>query len=282
MIVDPDFLDHWRTGMVIDALGDPMAPMYILRLWAHCQERKSDTFTIPTRGLKAQCKAPGDADAFEAALIEAGFIERNGDSITVVGWADKNASLLAAWANGAKGGRPKKEQNQNPAETHGKPSGNPSLTQAKPIREEKRREESNTPQTPHGGSPVGFDEFWTLYPRHTAKQNAVKAWIKVPASLHPAIFAAVKAQAVSPSWTKDGGQFIPHAASWINGKRWEDEAGAVTTSAKRNTPEYAKAHAGAAWWSEAGFDDVWNAMSAGCYHDTAHRYASGRRMEAPA
>lgn len=85
MIVDPDFLDHWRTGMVCDALGDPMAPMYILRLWAHCQERRSDTFTMPPRGLKAQCRYQGDADAFEAALIEAGFIERNGDTVHVCG-----------------------------------------------------------------------------------------------------------------------------------------------------------------------------------------------------
>lgn len=147
---------------------------------------------------------------------------------------------------------------------------------------DKDKEESNTPQTPQGGSPVGFDEFWTLYPRHTAKQNAVKAWAKVPVALHATIFAAVKAQARSSSWTKDGGQFVPHAATWLNGRRWEDESAAPASAVKRGTPDYAKAHADAAWWSEAGFDDVWNAMSAGCFHDTAHRYANGRRMEAPA
>lgn len=154
MIVDPDFLDHWRTGMVADALADPMAPLYILRLWSHCQERKSDSFVMPPRGLKAQCKYAGDADAFEAALVEAGFIERQGDSIHVCGWAEKNASLLAAWENGSKGGRPPKKPKANPAETHGLPRGNPAETQTepsanqtetqtKPIREEKRREEES-------------------------------------------------------------------------------------------------------------------------------------------
>jgi hypothetical protein len=141
VIVDPDFLDHWRTGMVADALGDQLAPVYIMRLWGHCQERRSDTFVMPTKGLKAQCKFPGDADLFERALSEAGFIRRDGESIVVVGWADKNAALFAAWENGQKGGRPRKPI-QNPSETHGKPSGNPSLTQTKPIREEKRREET--------------------------------------------------------------------------------------------------------------------------------------------
>ena len=144
MIVDPDFLDHWRTGMVADAIGDPMAALYILRLWAHCQERKSDTFAMPTAGLKAQCKCPADAATFEAALIDAGFLSRDGNTITVIGWAEKNASLIAAWENGAKGGRPKKNQN----ETHGKPTGNPTVTHGKPIANphetDKRREEKNS------------------------------------------------------------------------------------------------------------------------------------------
>jgi hypothetical protein len=144
VIVDPDFLDHWRTGMVADAIGDPMAAIYILRLWAHCQERKSDTFVIPPAGLKAQCKCPAPADVFERALVDAGFLSRDGDTITVLGWAEKNASLIAAWENGAKGGRPKK----NPDETHGKPTGNPAVTQREPIANpdetDKRREEKNS------------------------------------------------------------------------------------------------------------------------------------------
>lgn len=158
MIVDPDFLDHWRTGMVADAIGDPMAPIYILRLWAHCQERKSDTFVIPSAGLKAQCKCPAKADAFEAALIEAGFIVRNGDSITVVGWAEKNASLIAAWENGSKGGRPKKNPDKthglpscNPAETHGQPMANPDETDKR--REEKRRNTGCATTTLKGAGP---------------------------------------------------------------------------------------------------------------------------------
>jgi len=167
VIVDPDFLDHWRTGMVVDALGDPTAPLCILRLWAHCQERKSDTFVMPTRGLKAQCKFQGDADAFERALTEAGFIRRDGENIVVCGWAEKNASLIAAWENGKGGGRPRKAR--NPEETQGKPTGyqsetqgkpneNPPAAQTKPIREEKRREEEiQEPSVLVGSLPDGID-----------------------------------------------------------------------------------------------------------------------------
>lgn len=152
MIVDTDFLDHWKTGMVIDELQDKCAPIYILRLWAHCQERKSDCFSMPSRGLKAQCKYEGDHEKFEAALVAAGFIERDGETIKVIGWAEKNASLIAAWENGGRGGRPKKKPTDNPQETHGlamgnpavthgQPMENPTLTQTKPIRVDKSRED---------------------------------------------------------------------------------------------------------------------------------------------
>lgn len=173
MIVDPDFLDHWRTGMVANAIQDQMAPVYLLRLWAHCQERKSDRFVMPTQGLKAQCKFPGDAQVFEAALIEAGFIERDGNSVFVCGWAEKNASLLAAWENGAKGGRPPKAKpTENQTETHGKPRGNQEQTHGEPEsnpgetdkrREEKKEEHTSAEPTAKGLPSCPVEDIVALY-----------------------------------------------------------------------------------------------------------------------
>ena len=42
--------------------------------------------------------------------------------------------------------------------------------------------------------------------------------------------SAIEAQKKSPQWTKDGGQFIPHPATWLNGKRWEDQVTAGSSS----------------------------------------------------
>ena len=150
MIVDPDFLDHWRTRMLVDALGgDEMAPMYVMRLWAHCQVRRGDRFTMPAAGVKALCKAACDADALEKALIDAQYIKRDGDGIEVLKWAEHNASLLAAWENGGRGGRPPKQPKQNPRVTEQKPMANPDETHGEPIREEKREEVSKaTPSHP--------------------------------------------------------------------------------------------------------------------------------------
>lgn len=149
MIVDPDFIDHWRTRMLVDALGgDEFAPFYLLRLWGHCQTRKGDRFEIPAAGLKALCKATCDAALLESALIDAGYIARDGQAIEVLKWAEKNASLLAAWENGARGGRPTKKPNQNPRVTEEEPRQNPAVTQPKPIANpdetDKRREEKNS------------------------------------------------------------------------------------------------------------------------------------------
>lgn len=68
-----------------------------------------------------------------------------------------------------------------------------------------------------------FKAFWQLYPRKSAKQDAVKAWAKIDPSQHNAIMAAVKMQSQSPQWTKDNGQFIPYPATWLNRGSWEDE-----------------------------------------------------------
>jgi hypothetical protein len=76
-----------------------------------------------------------------------------------------------------------------------------------------------------------FDTFWTEYPNRTAKANAVKAWGKIPAELHSEIMEALEIQKCSPAWTKDNGQFIPHAATWLNGRRWEDQPANVRTQA---------------------------------------------------
>lgn len=129
MIVDPDFLSHWRTQMLIDSLGgDPCAPLYVIRIWAHCQLRKGWEFDMPPAAVKAVCKFPGEPALLEAALEAAGYLRREGATITAVGWEVHNASLVAAWSNGKLGGRPRKTQGEsagNPPVSDGLPMDNP-------------------------------------------------------------------------------------------------------------------------------------------------------------
>lgn len=65
-----------------------------------------------------------------------------------------------------------------------------------------------------------FDEFWTAYPRKVGKGDAEKAYAKAlkAGTTHAAIMAAVAAT----RWSLEP-KYIPHAATWLNGKRWQDD-----------------------------------------------------------
>lgn len=127
MIVQPDFLDHWKTQVLTELLDDPCAPIYVIRLWGHCQNRKTHRFERVNPALiKAICKAPQKADLFESSMIEAGFLKIEGNEIVAHEWDIINASLIANWTNGKKGGRPRKK-------THGLPIANPSKTHSEPV-----------------------------------------------------------------------------------------------------------------------------------------------------
>lgn len=70
---------------------------------------------------------------------------------------------------------------------------------------------------------VEFDRFWTAYPKKAGKEKAREAWIKSGVTFEECE-PTIKAWASSEQWTKDDGQFIPMPATWLNQKRWQDEA----------------------------------------------------------
>lgn len=73
--------------------------------------------------------------------------------------------------------------------------------------------------------PSAFEgQFWPVYPRKVGKAAAEKAW----AALNPSaeqvaeLVAALRAQIDAGLGAREP-EFIPHPATWINGKRWLDE-----------------------------------------------------------
>jgi len=68
-----------------------------------------------------------------------------------------------------------------------------------------------------------FDEFWKAYPRKCDKQRARKAWAKLRPPPLKAILDALAWQRELPDWCKENGAFVPYPASYLNGRRWEDE-----------------------------------------------------------
>jgi hypothetical protein len=107
-------------------LDTDAAPNYVIRLWSHCQTRKTNTFPdwSPVI-LSSVCRWPGDADLFWSAMLQT-FCRIEDGHLVAHQWDEVNAGLIASWSNGGKGGRPKKTTG-NPQKTHGLPTGYPQV-----------------------------------------------------------------------------------------------------------------------------------------------------------
>jgi hypothetical protein len=69
-----------------------------------------------------------------------------------------------------------------------------------------------------------FEQFWKIYPRKVAKADARKAWAQTE-KIRPdlqTVITAVQNACKTDQWMRGGGQFIPYAATWLRGERWED------------------------------------------------------------
>lgn len=94
--------------------------------------------------------------------------------------------------------------------------------------------EKKTVETSHGKTvdtqgktlETQFDRFWKVYPKHVGKDAARKAFKRVVEKRSVSVetlIAAVEKQKSWQQWTKDNGQYIPNASTWLNQARWEDE-----------------------------------------------------------
>jgi hypothetical protein len=96
-------------------------------------------------------------------------------------------------------------------------------TECPPRREEENREEKIYPPF----SAADFELFWSQYPKHKDKKTAALRWKSLTTKhVLPAIdvlLAALTKAKLSDDWKKNGGTYIPHASTWLNGQRWEDE-----------------------------------------------------------
>jgi len=70
-----------------------------------------------------------------------------------------------------------------------------------------------------------FKPFWEAWPKRVGKDKALKAWNKLSTEERYSAMQALPSHKKQTAWTKDNGQYIPHPATWLNGKRWQDEIG---------------------------------------------------------
>ena len=101
-----------------------------------------------------------------------------------------------------------------------------------------------------------FDQFWAIYPKKVAKADARKAWLQTK-DLRPDIaklLSAVTAACKTEQWMKSGGSFIPHAATWLRGERWDDVHEVVLPNVVNEKPWHETASGIEAKGKELGLD----------------------------
>lgn len=127
--------------------------------------------------------------------------------------------------NGNKGGRPTDEKPNETENNRNKPDETENNLNEKNKNKNKNKNIGVSNETQNAHTRELFDSFWASYPRHTGKQAAEKAFLRLNPDddLLGIMLMAITAWSKSEQWTKDGGQYIPHPATWINGRRWEDE-----------------------------------------------------------
>ena len=77
-----------------------------------------------------------------------------------------------------------------------------------------------------------FDDFWRDYPRKVSRKDAMRAWQKaIKVELPAVIISGLQRQL--PYLYSRPVEFRPHAATWLNGWRWEDEVQAPSAPPKR-------------------------------------------------
>jgi uncharacterized protein YdaU (DUF1376 family) len=164
------------------------------------------------------CGCPDEvmADAWQVLescfeLVDDKYINKKMESMRT----EKDSERLTKSQSGKKGGD-SKSLNFKPKKAIAKQVlASAKQVLALPNIEEKRREE-------YTGA---FELFWEQYPRHENKSVAMKSWKKVDVELD-VILKAIEKHKQTKQW-KDG--VYPHASTWLNQRRWEDELTATTS-----------------------------------------------------
>lgn len=149
----------------------------------------------------------------------------------------------------------------NPSQTLSEPF----LNQKQKQEQEQKKEQPSCASADARGRPKlattseGFERFWSAYPRKVSKGRAQKAWAKLRPSeqLVQAIIAGIGRAKTSAQWSRDGGQYIPHPATWLNDRGWEDEHSATASVSGQ-------------WWLAHGHGTRDSAIAAGVREPPAH------------
>lgn len=210
-----NFYRHPRTRR----LSKDAQHLYLTSI-LHCVEFSTDG-RFPADETPYLASVSRVRPTLESELLDAGLWTRQGEDFVIRDFLQHQTSRSELEARsernrkaaGARWNKSKSAPESEP-DAERNATGN---AKCNASREEKSRGEQKPPDPP------GFVEFWTLWPRGEGRKAAVRAFPKAVKT----VGSAWDLVELAEKWLneRDGmaRSFVPHASTWLNGERWNDE-----------------------------------------------------------
>ena len=202
-------------------------------LWALDNTQDGSLAGISNRTIARVCDWPEKkADSLISALLECGWLDKDGDVLRIHDWTEYAGKLME---RRAKDKERKKISRAIPKTSGGHPAdiqGNSGATvpipyPTLPNQDNIGNKPDSTCAPPPGQAPAilegrSFTLFWEDYPNKADRDDAREAWksLNPDADTVRAIKAGLDSWKKSGQWLDDGGRFIPSAAKWLTKRRW--------------------------------------------------------------
>ena len=93
------------------------------------------------------------------------------------------------------------------------------------VKKSLHTKETNTKENIQKKYICSFEDWWKLYPRKVAKKKAESIYLKkaTDKEIEQSMFDGLRKYIAK--WEAEGQEkeYIPHASTWLNGERWEDD-----------------------------------------------------------
>lgn len=208
-MIDPGY---WADDKIIEL--EPIQRLLFIGMWNFADD--SGVLKYSPKQIKAQIFpadniTPGKIDDWLMNLNKIGLILLN---------QDKSLIKIKGWTNYQKINRPQpskyeftaytEENSEHSLNNHGTITTN--RIEKNIIEKNKNIDVQNQ-----------FEQFYNLYPRKVQKQRAIKAFKRLNKKEIKAVMDTLPGHI--KNWNSKGTdkEFIPHPASWLNAKSWEDD-----------------------------------------------------------
>jgi len=235
-------IEHVKMHRLAERLGIPrFAAVGIMESLWHMTAAKApsgDISNLELEDIAFYVRWDREPSELIEALIACRWLDRDGDHLLVHDWQEHAEDSVKKWLT--RKGLKFADKSENVQTCLDMSTSRARIALAVAVASAKAKakaKEKKQTSSAKADEPTGFTDFWKAYPRKVGKAVARKAWIKAKAKPPlDKILATVKDQCESDDWKRDGGQFIPHPATWINGERWADELFKPPTMADYHPP----------------------------------------------